>query len=125
MVQIDGAPWFVAADVGKALGLSQPAQSKAVRNMKIGNVSNYRVPGTMGRPNKIITEAGTYELVFQSRKPDAMAFRDWVTGTVLPSIRKDGGYIKGEEKVAIGEMSEDELVLKAMDGVSEYSVADF
>ena len=39
-------------------------------------------------------------------KPEAKAFQDWVTGTVLPGIRKDGGYIKGEEKVATGDMSE-------------------
>ncbi|MFD2173498.1 Bro-N domain-containing protein [Rhodobacter lacus] len=66
-----GAPCFVAADVGKALGLSQPAQSMALQNINIREVQNYRVPGTKGRPNKIITEAGTYDLVFQSRGPEA------------------------------------------------------
>jgi TfoX/Sxy family transcriptional regulator of competence genes len=49
----------------------------------------------------------------RSDKPEARAFQDWVTQVVLPSIRKDGGYIAGEEKFAAGEMSEDELILKA------------
>jgi prophage antirepressor-like protein len=59
-------------------------------------------------------EAALYDLIFQSRKPEALAFKDWVTSTVLPALRKDGAYIDGEEKVATGEMHEDELVLKAM-----------
>jgi len=50
----------------------------------------------------------------RSDKPKARDFQNWVTRVVLPAIRKDGGYIAGEEKVATGEMSEDELVLKAM-----------
>lgn len=49
-----------------------------------------------------------------SDKPQARPFQDWVTGTVLPAIRKDGAYIMGEEKVVSGEMGEDEFVLKAM-----------
>jgi len=50
----------------------------------------------------------------RSDKPQAKPFQDWVTQVVLPAIRKDGGYIKGEEKVAQGELSEDEFVLRAM-----------
>lgn len=45
--------------------------------------------------------------------PAARAFQDWVTEVVLPAIRKDSIYVMGEEKVATGELSEDELVLKA------------
>ena len=47
----------------------------------------------------IITESGLYKLVMRSDKPQAKEFQDWVTGTVLPAIRKDGAYIMGEEKV--------------------------
>jgi prophage antirepressor-like protein len=54
----------------------------------------------------LVSEAGLYKLVMRSDKPEAKAFQDWVTGTVLPGIRKDGGYIKGEEKVATGDRSE-------------------
>ncbi len=59
----------------------------------------------------IISEAGLYKLVMRSDKPEARAFQDWVCGVVLPAIRKDGAYIQGEEKVATGEMSEDEFVV--------------
>lgn len=51
---------------------------------------------------KLMTESGLYKVLFQSRKPEARAFQDWVTRVVLPAIRKDGGYIMGEEKVATG-----------------------
>lgn len=50
----------------------------------------------------------------RSNKPEARAFQDWVTKVVLPAIRKDGAYVMGEEKVVTGEMTEDELVLKAI-----------
>ena len=50
----------------------------------------------------------------RSNKPEAQFFQGWVTKVVLPAIRKDGAYIMGEEKVASGEESEDELVLKAL-----------
>lgn len=112
-VTIDGEPWFVAADVCKALSIAN--MSDATSNLGSTDVQNYRVPGTRGRANKIVSESGLYQMIFQSRKPEAKEFTHWVTGTVLPAIRKDGGYILGEEKVATGEMDEDELVLKAME----------
>ena len=61
-----------------------------------------------------ISESGLYKLIMRSDKPEAQDFQNWVTRVVLPSIRKDGAYIMGEEKVASGEMDEDEFVLKAM-----------
>ena len=53
--------------------------------------------GLRGREPWAITEAGLYRLVMRSNKPEASDFQDWVTDTVLPAIRKDGAYIKGEE----------------------------
>ena len=47
----------------------------------------------------LISESGLYKLVMRSDKPEARQFQDWVTRVVLPAIRKDGGYIQGEEKV--------------------------
>jgi hypothetical protein len=63
-----------------------------------------------------ISESGLYKLIMraQRRNPEVAQFQDWVTREVLPAIRKDGGYILGEEKVRTGEMTEDELLLKAM-----------
>lgn len=57
------------------------------------------------RSVSLISESGLYKLVMRSNKPEARAFQDWVTREVLPAIRKDGGYIKGEELVATGEPS--------------------
>ncbi|WEK51167.1 MAG: hypothetical protein P0Y66_03805 [Candidatus Kaistia colombiensis] len=54
------------------------------------------------------------KIVTQGCKPDTKQFEDWLTKVVLPSIRKDGAYFAGEEKVTKAEMSEDELILKAM-----------
>ena len=61
--------------------------------------------GRLGRV-ALVTEAGLYTLVMRSDKPEAKAFQKWVTGTVLPAIRKDGGYVRDEEKVVTGELSE-------------------
>jgi prophage antirepressor-like protein len=122
VVEIDGEPWFPAKDVCDVLGLSQPSNfTSRLRNTEVTNVLKSEVsnPYSTGIsfPNRgltFVSESAVYKLVMLSRKPEAEAFQDWVAGTVLPSIRKDGGYIAGEEKVATGEMSEDELVLKAM-----------
>ncbi|MGE4480819.1 BRO-N domain-containing protein [Acidocella sp.] len=62
----------------------------------------------------IISESGLYKLVMRSDNPEARQFQDWVTREVLPAIRKDGMYVKGEEKVRTGELSEDELTLMVL-----------
>ncbi|REC58984.1 BRO family protein [Rhodosalinus sediminis] len=61
-----------------------------------------------------VNETGIYDLIGASRKPAARAFRKWVNGTVLPAIRKDGGYVRGEENF---ETEEDimALSLRAME----------
>lgn len=51
----------------------------------------------------MLAESGLYKLVLKSRKPDAKEFRDWVTRDVLPAIRKDGMYVKGEEKIDLAD----------------------
>ena len=61
----------------------------------------YKVPSMT-----LISESGLYKLIMRSDKPQAKPFQDWVTKVVLPAIRKDGGYIAGEEKVATGEISD-------------------
>lgn len=63
----------------------------------------------------LVSESGLYKLIMRSNKPEAKEFQDWVTKVVLPAIRKDGAYIEGEEKLASGEMSEDEFIFKAME----------
>jgi prophage antirepressor-like protein len=101
----DGEPWFVAKDVCDALGFTHTPS--AIRELDADERDTVRIQhSTSGNPNvTIINESGLYSLILRSRKPEAKAFKKWVTGTVLPAIRKDGGYIMGEEKVAKGELS--------------------
>jgi prophage antirepressor-like protein len=65
-------------------------------------------------PMTLVSEGGLYKLIMRSDKPAAHVFQDWVTCEVLPSIRKDGGYVMGQEKVRAGEMSEDEFIQMAI-----------
>ena len=102
MVTLDGAPWFVAADVAAVLGLKNI--SVTIRSKYIGDAERAKSDLGLGcGPMNVISESGLYKLVMRSDKPQAKDFQNWVTQTVLPSIRKDGGYVLGEEKVATGE----------------------
>lgn len=121
IVTIADQPWFVAADVCRALGFAEhPSggyqnQLRRLADAEKQTLSRSTLSGS-GLPNRAayVSEPGLYKLILRSDKPEAKRFQDWVTRDVLPAIRKDGGYILGEERVATGEMSEDELVAKAM-----------
>ena len=94
----DQEPWFVAKDVCGALGLSNVGQ--AIASLDEDEKNSISIDdGNRGNPNKaIISEAGLYSLILRSRKPEAKAFKRWVTHEVLPSIRKDGGYMVAREE---------------------------
>lgn len=81
-------PWFVAKDVCDVLGLSNP--SVAVSGLDEDERAKHSL-GRQGEANTV-SESGLYALVFSSRKEKAKQFRKWVTGEVLPAIRKKGGY---------------------------------
>lgn len=104
-VTINGEPWFVAKDVCDALEIANP--SDAMCALDPDEKSSFNL-GLRGSPPRVVSESGLYALIMRSRKPEAKAFRKWVTSVVLPAIRKDGSYVMGEEKVATGEMGEDE-----------------
>lgn len=111
VVEIDGQPWFVASDVCRTLGMAVKADGSvnthnALRPLNADEITTYRISGNRGSASKIVTESGLYKLAMRSDKPDAKPFQDWIARVVLPAIRKDGGYIAGEEKVASGEMTE-------------------
>ncbi|UPG71622.1 hypothetical protein MVG78_13765 [Roseomonas gilardii subsp. gilardii] len=122
VVEIEGQPWFVAADVCRILDLKMSASGTFVVHLRRLDVSEMRremVPTIVSgrelrRQNMLISESGLYKLIMRSDKPEARRFQDWVTRDVLPAIRKDGSYVMGEEKVRTGEMSEDELILRAV-----------
>lgn len=104
-IQIDDQPWFAASDVCAALGI--PNASDAVSKLGTSEVSRRKLSiSPRARPNNLISERGFYEIVSraQRKNPKAREFQDWVFGTVLPAIRKDGGYIENEEKVVTGEV---------------------
>lgn len=89
-------PYFCLADVCSVLGLTNPRQVKTTLK-ESGVTTNYvRSISTNGveqtRQMNFINEANLYKCIFQSRKPDAEKFQDWVCEDVLPSIRKHGIY---------------------------------
>nr|WP_211248765.1 Bro-N domain-containing protein [Acidocella facilis] len=121
IVTREGNPWFVAADVCRALGIQimpsgEPNVTVALRKLGGDERALYPIQGRHHRVMRanFISESGLYKLVMRSDKPEARQFQDWVTREVLPAIRKDGMYVKGEEKVRTGELSEDELTLMVM-----------
>jgi len=113
VVRHKGKPWFVVADVCRAIEIANPRTATKYLEQSEKGVEKLYTPGGLQNLN-IISESGLYKLIMRSNKPQAKPFQNWVTQTVLPAIRKDGGYIMGEEKVATGEMSDDEFILKAM-----------
>ena len=89
VVEINGSPWFVAADVCRVLEIQNP--TVAVERLDPDERSKFNL-GRQGEAN-IINESGLYALTITSRKPYAKKFRKWLTGEVAVSIRKTGMYI--------------------------------
>lgn len=89
--EIGGEPWFCLADICRPLGI-RPTDCK--QRLKDGGVDSINHTDSVGRPKQMlfINEANLYRVIFQSRKPEAERFTDWVTEEVLPSIRKTGSY---------------------------------
>lgn len=96
----NGEPWFLAGDVCRVLGIKNSARAVSEIDDKLktagvkGVRTMYTLLDTAGGKQKavIINEQILYELIFNSRKQKAVLFRAWVTGEVLPSIRKHGFY---------------------------------
>ena len=90
VVTIDGEPWFVLADLCRALGLSQYRADR----LEDGLIRNHTIEDRSGRSQmvNVVSEPGMYEVVIRSDKPNASRFRRWITSEVLPSIRRTGGY---------------------------------
>ena len=87
-LSIDNEPWFVATDVCKALDIQNVTQ--AVQKLEDDERSMFNI-GRQGEAN-CINEYGLYSLVLSSRKPEAKAFKRWITHDVVPTIRKHGAY---------------------------------
>ena len=89
---IDGEPWFVAADVCRALEIGNPSMTVERLDDDEKGISTIDTLGGKQRMT-IINEPGLYSLVLSSRKPEAKAFKRWITHEVIPAIRKYGGYM--------------------------------
>lgn len=89
VIDIDGEPWWVARDVCDVLEIVDVSNAVKSLDDDETNTHNMRVGG---RPMVIVNESGLYSLILRSRKPEAKAFKKWVTSEVLPSIRRTGGY---------------------------------
>lgn len=99
----DGEPWFVAADVCKALGLEQVSRAMDRLDEDERGLLKVTHPQSPTKTQEVngVNESGLYHLVLCSTKPEARAFKRWVTHEVIPSIRKTGAYMTPEtiEKV--------------------------
>lgn len=107
-VMIDDEPWFVLVDLCGALGIGR------YRTERLDDawIRNHTIDDRLGRPQivAIVNEQGMYEVVIRSDKPEAVEFRRWITGTVLPQIRRNGFYSVAPALP----MSEEEIVLHAL-----------
>ena len=103
-VEISGEPWFVGKDVATALGYSDTfgALKKHVDAADKQNCQNDSFDTPRGMT--IINESGLYSLILSSKLPSAKEFKHWVTAEVLPSIRKNGAYIRNQENMTPAEI---------------------
>ena len=107
-VEMGGEPWFVLKDVCNILGISKHRDTAA--RLDADERGSVEVD-TLGGTQQVIAvnESGLYHVILRSDKPEAAPFRKWVTSEVLPSIRKNGGYIAGQEQ-----LTPEELMAKAL-----------
>lgn len=115
-VQLNNETFFVGKDVAIILGYQNPQDAiknhveKEDKKMGEPNATPY-ILDSMGRKQYpiFINESGLYALIFGSKLESAKRFKHWVTSEVLPSIRKNGGYISGQEN-----LTEEELLERAV-----------
>ena len=90
-IQLEGEPWFVAADVCDVLGLSNPSQALSYLDRderRLITNEAWRTNGNMA----VVSEPGLYSLVLRSRRPEAKGFRRWIAHEVIPALRQSGQY---------------------------------
>lgn len=93
----DGEPWFVVADVCRALEIQN--HKDAIKRLDSDEKSGVDLADPHGRvqTTNCVNKPGLYTLVLGSRKPEAKAFKLWITHEVIPTIRKTGGYVNNED----------------------------
>ena len=115
-VTIDGQPWFVAPDVCAILGYSRVADALRIPDPDDLGTQIVRGADGLERPTQVVNEPGLYSLILRSRKPEAKAFKRWVTHEVLPAIRRTGSYVPAPASPpALPDMSTGEGQLAVLD----------
>ncbi|WP_314165990.1 phage antirepressor KilAC domain-containing protein, partial [Lachnoanaerobaculum gingivalis] len=105
----DGEFFFIGKEVAEKLGYSN-TRDALVRHVDIADKADVVFhDGRQRRSMVSINESGLYSLILSSKLPQAKEFKKWITTEVLPSIRKNGGYIKNQEK-----MSNEEILANAV-----------
>lgn len=103
----DNEPMFCLADVCKALELTN---SRSVAD-RLEDDERCKLDLPRQGETWFVTESGLYAVILRSDKPNAKKFRKWVTGEVLPSIRKNGGYIANQENLTPEQIVANALVV--------------
>lgn len=109
VIEQNGEPWFVGKDVTGILGYQNASKALTDHVDEEDKLNNESLSSLGQRGGWIINESGLYSLILSSKLPQAKQFKRWVTSEVLPSIRKHGGYINGQEN-----MTDEELLSKAL-----------
>lgn len=119
-VTINDEPYFVGKDVAEILGYSNTRKAIADHVDEEDKTDGVTIRDSIGREQNpvCINESGLYSLVLLSKKPSAKRFKRWVTNEILPSIRKNGGYIAGQESLSDEELLE-RAVLVAQKKIAE------
>ena len=108
-IVIDNEPWFVGNDVARALGY-RDLYSALRHNVDDEDKRLCPVSSTSGtQETMVISESGLYSLIFGSKLEKAKEFKRWVTSEILPSIRKNVGYIQIQEQ-----MTPEQIVANAL-----------
>jgi prophage antirepressor-like protein len=95
VVMLEDDPWWIASDIASILGYrNAPDMTRSLDDDEQGTHVVRRLEGnrSVERPLTIISESGLFAAILKSRKPEARRFRRWVTGEVLPSLRRTGAY---------------------------------
>lgn len=109
VIEKDNQPWFVGKDVAEVLGYADPQKAMKMHVDEEDKLTRQIVVSGQNRNINIINESGLYSLILSSKLPNAREFKHWVTSEVLPSIRKDGGYMIARE-----DESEEDLMARAL-----------
>lgn len=108
---------FIAADVCKALGLTNPTMS--MQQLEEDERAKLNL-GRQGKTN-VVNEYGLYNLVLASRKPEAKAFKRWITHEVIPAIRKHGGYLTPDKTEEL--LNDPDLIIQLATNLKEERAA--